>query len=466
MLLVLAAVAVCAKCHPAVVRGFLASPMGRSAGLVDPAQEQPGEFSHSASGLRFRIQRAGSILEMKAGDARANLRFYIGSGQRGRSYAESEQGFLYQVPVGFYTGRGWDMAPGYQNDRKPDLGRPVTRECLYCHSSGARFDEHTLNRVLNQEELGGIGCERCHGDGTAHSARPRRDNIVNPSVLPAPERDSVCEQCHLSGESRIPLPGKQLDDFRPGDRFSAVADVFVSVNDRTGVTVNSHAEALSRSRCRIASGGALWCGNCHSIHRADASYRAACLTCHAQGACPVPASRTGDCIECHMPKVQTVNGNHEVLTDHSIPRRSQTPEGSGTILELRRFYNDPREPAIADRGFGLSYAELADRTGSAHWRDLAWSFLRRAVQGLPSEPRLLTETGSMLQQTGRGRDAELCYRRSLELDPWQNAALVNLAGLLATEGDKAEAIRLLRRALAVSPRQPQVSKEIEFLQRH
>ena len=61
---------------------------------------------------------------------------------------------------------------------------------------------------------------------------------------------------------------------------------------------------------------------------------------------------------------------------------------------------------------------------------------------------------SLLQADGRPEPAIELYRRSLDLDPNQSTALVNLAGLLEARGELAEAARLRRRALVLLPRQP------------
>ena len=58
-------------------------------------------------------------------------------------------------------------------------------------------------------------------------AHPSAHNIVNPAKLPSRPRDSVCEQCHLSGEARIPHPGRRVADFRPGQALEEVFSVYV-----------------------------------------------------------------------------------------------------------------------------------------------------------------------------------------------------------------------------------------------
>src|SRR5262249_34800255 len=152
---------------------------------------------------------------------------------------------LFQAPVGYYGNRtAWDLAPGYEHDAAPDLNRPITSECLSCHATRTSLVQGTINRYSQIHS--GIQCERCHGGGSDHQA------LVNPRKLPPRLRDSVCEQCHLSGEVRLPQLGKRIEDFRPGQNLADYVEVFVKPT--RDVKVNGHAEALAGSRCKQASG--------------------------------------------------------------------------------------------------------------------------------------------------------------------------------------------------------------------
>jgi hypothetical protein len=147
----------------------------------------------------------------------------------GRSFAFEYKSHLYQAPVGYYTNRrSWDLAPGYEHDSRPDLTRPITPECLFCHATRASLEPGTLNRY--QEIVAGVQCARCHGEPVDHA------NLVNPRKLAARRRDSICEQCHLSGEVRIAQPARRVEDFRPGADLSEYIEVFTATGK--GVAVN------------------------------------------------------------------------------------------------------------------------------------------------------------------------------------------------------------------------------------
>jgi hypothetical protein len=454
----------CLPCHRGIVEQYARTPMANSSGRVIASGEFGGRFYHPASATLYEMTAAAQGLEMRWGGGRLRLEFFIGSRRSGRSYAFLENGYLYQAPVGYYAARhSWDMAPGYQADKSIDLDRPITAECLYCHASGARVKAGTLNNILNWSDLHGVTCERCHGDGAAHAAAPRRTNIINPRRLPPLLRDSVCEQCHLSGEVRLLLPGKALDDFKPGQALSDSVAVYIAAGAPRGIRVNSHAEALSRSRCRQSS-PELWCGACHNPHRPAGGFREKCLACHAVDQCPSPKRETGGCIECHMPKARASDGGHTVFTDHAIPRRP--PPASFEAVrrtapaDLIPYFRAKLPESVAARNLGLAYAAAAAQYHAPALLEKAWPLLRVAAQARPRDPELYARMAGLLQAAGQtGRAAEF-YQLALQLDPNQNLALVNLAGLLEQRGRRQEADRLRERALILNPRQPAVRKAL------
>jgi hypothetical protein len=78
---------------------------------------------------------------------------------------------------------------------------------------------------------------------------------------------------------------------------------------------------LMQSACYTKSDGALSCVNCHDPHSPAstdrASYAAACLACHKPGGQPIcSVSPRRDCIDCHMPALDT--GQGILFTDHWI----------------------------------------------------------------------------------------------------------------------------------------------------
>ena len=61
--------------------------------------------------------------------------------------------------------------------------------CDGCHSVNYDIERKTVTEW-------NVGCERCHGPGSDHVARPSTTNIVNPARLPTVAAVDVCVQCH------------------------------------------------------------------------------------------------------------------------------------------------------------------------------------------------------------------------------------------------------------------------------
>src|ERR1041384_4397703 len=123
----LAAALVCADCHQQLVERYARTPMANTSGLVNAASESPGKAGP------YTITPALSLVWP---GGRVDLSFFIGSRRMGRSFAFEYQHHLYEAPVGYYANRGsWDLAPGYERDSAPDLTRPITADCLYCHAT-------------------------------------------------------------------------------------------------------------------------------------------------------------------------------------------------------------------------------------------------------------------------------------------------------------------------------------------
>ena len=275
---------------------------------------------------------------------------------------------------------------------------------------------------------------------------PRAGNIVNPAKLSGRLRDSVCEQCHLAGEVRLSLPGKKLEDFRPGMELANFLQVFVRRRFQTGRTSEWTCRGAGQSRCRIASGEKLWCGTCHDPHAATVSYRERCLAVSSAAQCPSPSAERGECVECHMPKARAFDGGHTVFTDHSISRRPANRSDRVPMKELRPCVAGPQTKGMADRNLGVAYSDLGQLEQS-------WKYLRAAVKAGARDPALYARVAAMLQADGRYEQAEVYYRESLAMDGDQLGAVAGLASLLERAGRKNEAEEFRRRAITLCPRQ-------------
>jgi len=450
----------CAPCHANIVRTYSATAMARSSGAVAGGLN-PGTFRHAPSKTEYRMQDSGLVTAAR-GTSRLQrqLDYFVGSGTAGQSFLYFRGEFLFQAPVTWYSQPArWDVSPGYEKDEVSRWNRAIEPECLNCHASQIRFSPAYQNRYADPPfAQGGIGCERCHGPGSEHVQG--KGTLVNPAKLEPAKRDSVCAQCHMSGEERVDRVGKRWMDYRPGSLLSDYTAYFVTekTND---LKAASYVEKLATSKCKTTSGDRLWCGTCHDPHRAPAAaervawYRAKCLTCHADYSC----GRPGDCSACHMPKAKVVDVTHGVLTDHAIPK---LPIVSAVAKASWRLIPFSAKDG-GDRELGLAYAALAYRTGDSNQASEALRLLSAArpdpevqlamanlyasqgdysrslplLQGNKINPGFapaLTNFGVYLALTGNIDQALTIWRGILRQNPCNTEAGVNLAKALKSKG--------------------------------
>lgn len=465
----------CAACHAAIYKRYMSTPMARSSGVIGQGalleRFDNAAFTHERTGYRYRVSRTGSryFLEFEKGTGPARvaggrpLPYFVGSGAAARSYLLTVDGFLYEAPVTYYTQRNqWDLSPGYDRHEYPFLTRPIVPGCLQCHASRLQHQPPTLNGFETPPFLeAGIACERCHGPGAAHIARMKSgapvtaSAIVNPAKLTPESRDSVCEQCHLSGEARVVRAGRAADSFVAGDRLVDHVAVFVRSGGSAGMKVTSHVENLAQSVCKQAAGDRLWCGSCHDPHAPPAPaeraawFRSKCLGCHAADSCKTTAAarraRANDCTACHMPRNPVADAEHVVYTDHSIPRRPGVrgaPAKSDAPLVLFSG-GDP-----APRDLALAYALMAQQdSGNAAYKARALDQLRRLAD---PDSETMVALADLYRASGQP-EAEALYARAILADPSQLTAPVNLGAIHMERGEYAEAIRLWQDALSKNP---------------
>jgi hypothetical protein len=455
----------CLPCHAKEVAGLDQSPMAHSLTAVIPARQ--ASFTHDLSGTKFVVGSIGAktrISMTRDGLTAAYPAAYaVGSGAHAVGYLIEISGYLFQAPVSFYSKRGiWDMAPGYESDPAPEFSRPVTPECLQCHAGRPRPVPATLNRYENpafSEEA--ISCDRCHGDVSNHLKQPSSRNIVNPRKLPARARDSVCEQCHLSGEVRILNPGRQFSDFHAGQELEDVFSVYVSDNGGSPVPDSSikvigHAEQLALSACSRNSAGKLWCGTCHNPHRKPenpaAFYRERCLSCHGAKILQTHSQPASDCVSCHMPARKAKDGAHTVFTDHRIARVYPSHDLASPAVPARKLVAW-HEPAgeLAARNLGLANIEIGEREHSAEQVEQGAAQALSAMKFFPDDSFLLTRLGLVMMRAGTPADAIDLFEYVVKLEPDRGGSHANLGNAYKESGMKEKAIQELERAIQLDP---------------
>jgi hypothetical protein len=423
--------------------------------------EPDGEYDHTKSNTRFlvRSSRTAVYQRMQHDGQNSDYRidYVIGSGTHASCYLARVGDHLFESPICLYPDQGYGMAPGYAENPAPGFTRPVTVECLSCHSGSPLPIPGTLNGYRTpafSEEA--ISCDRCHGDPAAHLKRPIPGSIVNPAKLRPAERDSVCERCHLAGAIRVLNPGKNLTDFHPGQTLESIFTTYVAATPEGAATplrVISQSEQLAQSRCSIASQGRLWCGTCHDPHDqpkdAVAYYRGRCLSCHQQALPAAHPARHTDCISCHMPRREAADGGHTAFTDHRIQRRpeKESPAAPGAApMQALRAWREP--PALwRDRNRALAWNYAGIRYSSSAMVSESYQMLLSIEKASPNDPDVLAALGNALVNRNQPSDAAKIFERALTRrhdDP----SLEDDAGRAYLDaGDKPSAVRHFESAL-------------------
>ncbi|MGA2574433.1 MAG: hypothetical protein ABSH24_00245 [Bryobacteraceae bacterium] len=448
----------CADCHAKEVQGYRQSAMAHSLSEATPQPE--GSFEHALSKTRFTVlSNSSGVLQRFERDGESGeqrVAYVIGSGAHAFGYLVRIGDHLFQSPLSFYTNRRlWDVAPGYEESHHPDFSRPVTPECLLCHSGKPQPVPDTLNRYQTPAFLTeSISCDRCHGPGELHAKNPVPGSILNPAKLRGAARDSICEQCHLAGEVRIPNPGKRMADFQPGQTIENSYTVYVAAQP-AGKTLKvvSHAEQLALSVCARSSGGKLWCGSCHNPHEkpADAAayFRERCLNCHGATLEKSHAASGRDCVACHMPRLAARDGGHTVFTDHRIARRPE-PWNEPVQPEDLAAWRDP-EPRLRQRNLALALVSVGLQNKSSPEAIRGYRMLNQVEKEFPDDPDVLTTLGGVLLRGKQPVEALRRFERVLVLRPAYAPYEVSAASALIAAGRKSDAIRHLERALQLDP---------------
>jgi tetratricopeptide (TPR) repeat protein len=463
--------AACASCHAEIYTSYKKTVMAGASGAASEALIS-GEFNHKPSGVHYRVYpregRSWMSYERPGPSGfrgERELLYFIGSGVKGRTYLFSDDGFLFEAPINWYSQEGrWNMTPGYTEAREIPMNLPALVDCLNCHSSGLQPPvAGTDNRFSGKPFLhDGITCQRCHGAGEGHGEGKGdvKTTIVNPAKLSPERRDAICMACHFEGAVSVEQPGKHTYQFQPGENLSDYIHYFLlSGTEPQKPQALSQFEALSQSMCKIKSGDKMWCGSCHDPHQEPeqkaAYYRSKCLACHEENFAAKHHPDKPDCVGCHMPALPSKDVAHTEATDHRIRRNPTAPplprlEVRGTPGAPLVAFPESAASLATTRDFALAWETLALRNVENAPRR-AEGYLRKAVVERPEDPVLLAALGFVEQARGREKEARELYEHALRIDPAANDAAANLGIMEAQSGNLRRAVELWQGAFARVP---------------
>lgn len=406
----------CAKCHEDTLASCMKTTHGRAFRDVDLAAEPPdGEFSDERTGKRFRVYRKDNEFRHKETLVGADgkeieladhaMRYVVGSGHLTSTYLVERDGFLTESPITWYTSRkAWDYSPGYEKENV-GFARPITMECLQCHTGQTASLDGSRNRLKVQSMT--IDCERCHGPGSKHveahdvseiKAPPsgQMDNtITNPKWLTRQLNEDACALCHLQGESEAYLLGRSTQNFLPGHHLSDYRIDYSAKQADDSMKIVGHVEQLHQSKCYQKS-PSMTCVTCHDPHRDPSTfdsvqvYRDKCIACHQQeDSCRMPKaerlqkSPRDACSSCHMPSSPT-DIPHVAAHQHRIglygadkkPDSSTSavvPDTAVTLVPIQDVSHLPLEEQ--QRCLAMAYLALSKKTPKP---ELSQQYLQRA----------------------------------------------------------------------------------------
>ncbi|MCK4853438.1 MAG: T9SS type A sorting domain-containing protein [Bacteroidales bacterium] len=224
----------------------------------------------------------------------------------------------------FYGGEdhGWvDYHPG--DEKIYNYG------CFKCHTTGGDTAGTWLAGVdgLGTFTEGGVGCESCHGPGSAHIASQSADDIDK--VYEFAHQDNAIGGLEIDGVVQTPDPNGNDVNFLCGTCHNR--DYKDPINSGGGFI--KHHEQWDEFMAAKHGKSGLTCITCHNPHKRviwdGDGITATCESCHPNQAALINHSGTTNCIDCHMPfaaKSGTTRGQSGFVGDVRSHLMSITPD--------------------------------------------------------------------------------------------------------------------------------------------
>lgn len=156
-----------------------------------------------------------------------DVQYVVGSRWKQRYLVKNDEtGNLQFMNMQFNRASGKWEKYGQKND--------WNTQCATCHTTGYRitsYDEKAGKTLKSEFVEMSVGCEACHGPGSAHVASKSKADIFNPADVSIQTQSKVCGYCHLrlenekwktaQGSPREDFPAPELGkSYRPGDDWT------------------------------------------------------------------------------------------------------------------------------------------------------------------------------------------------------------------------------------------------------
>ena len=309
----------CAECHAAVFETWSKTRMANV--VVDPRKRPEAvlpDFSKPDPLLTFKLEDVALVYGSKW-----KQRYFT---KVGNDYfpLSAQWDITHKLWRAYFVQPNTDWwVPFYPADNKQ---RPTGPLCDGCHSVNYNITTKTVTEW-------NVGCERCHGPGSAHVASPVKATIVNPARLDFVRANDTCIQCHSQGQPLSNPKQGQYYDWPVGfEQGMALKDFWKLEEHKPGEQTFTHYPDGTAHKNRMQGNDfvqsvmyrrGVTCFDCHNVHGTANSAdlkkpaQALCLSCHG------PASKNGpraasveahthhasgspgsECVSCHMPKIE------------------------------------------------------------------------------------------------------------------------------------------------------------------
>jgi hypothetical protein len=537
----------CAQCHARIYASYSRTDMGRSMSTVTAAVLK--RFSKSASFFNEQLNRHFKVFaqngqlyqsEWETGEdgndifrQTERIDWIIGAGANALGGLTWRNDQIFEAPLTFYEKTGaWASSPGYENADR-GFSRPIEAQCIFCHSGRPNPVSGATGRFRNPpfDELA-IGCENCHGPGAAHireirGGKSKAGNpshaIVNPAKLSPWLADNICMSCHQNGDARVLQPGKNLQDFRPGEPLDLTLAILLAPPTHESPPDSDHVQhyfSMTLSKCYRSSGAKLRCITCHDPHvqpareEAPQYFGTKCLTCHTEKSCTASlairqqSKPQDDCVACHMPKRDVTVISHASLTNHRVVTALDEPFpditfqlGMAELPDLVHLNAIPSEVdkvpplltllqaygqlGVQRREYLQRYFEVAEQAKASELENVnvlealaahslqlrttegdraAMEYLQRAIEQGSISAWSFEQLSSRLLKGQRFSEALACLQEGIRRAPYDATLYALLANAYMGLNQQREAVATLRQASQLFPQMDllrQLLQEVE-----
>ena len=231
------------------------------------------------------------------------------------------------------------------------MGKLASNTTTRGFSAGDVYDHWIATRHATE----GVGCEQCHGPGSAHAAAPATDNIL---TFPNSTNPIVCAQCH----------GPIYDDWKASKHSQVVPDpVVASANLPTATGAQCFMCHSGLVRTKVEEGNVV-IANLTADQAKELSEQTYNEADPASSAVPFTAS----CVTCHNPHSKTGNmdtDGEEVQLRHKLNNQDVSQIAPGTLPSQFIYFDQQCAECHNGRGANGSDAKLQVATTRPNMHD-------------------------------------------------------------------------------------------------